>query len=335
MFKQIADSTVIYKHPVVVDPDLNPLIVDALKQQMASRSKIEAHWQKLGGTPGKALSDLEGAGAGYRIRYEHGAIYTGPKGTAWVYGAIGAKYNALGSAKSWLGLPTADEAPFPEGGRVSTFENGAIYWWPDVGAIDLNNVVVHYTGLICFGETTWDQGSDSDEPYVVLGVVSPTGNNAQRTQVYQDVDDGESRPDLVEIYRGKPYGLNISALLMEHDFDDPDRYKWAMAASVETAGLGLSALIGLIPDVGPYLAVAAAIGLQAAKPTLTNELNKLLDTQDDRLGTFTRTLTAKEMVVLAARVLNSEEKGIGYKIASPLISSQGASYKVYFGVVPA
>ena len=75
--------------------------------------------------------------------------------------------------------------------------------------------------------------------------------------------------------------------------------------------------------------------MQAGAPALTNELNKLLDTQDDQLGVFTHTITAKEMVVLAARVANSTEKEIGFKIASPLISSQGASYKVYFGLVPA
>ena len=252
-----------------------------------------------------------------------------------MYGAIGAKYDALGGSKSWLGLPTADEEDFAEGGRASTFENGTIYWWPDTGAIDLNDVVVHYTGLICFGETDWDQSSDSDEPYVVLGVVAPTGNSAQRSQVYEDVDGGESRPDLIEIYRGKPYGVTISALLMEHDFDDPDKYKWAVAASVEAAGAGLSLAVGFIPVVGPALAVAAQAGLQAGTPAITDELNKLLNTQDDQLGVFTRTITAKEMVVLAARVTNSTEKEIGFKIASPLISSQGASYKVYFGLVPA
>ena len=194
-------------------------------------------------SPASALSELEAVGGGYRRRYEHGRIYTSPKGTAWVYGAIGAKYDALGGSKSWLGLPTADEEPFAEGGRASTFEHGAIYWWPDTGAIDLNDVVVHYTGLICFGQTSWDEGPGSDEPYVVLGAVAPANNFAGRSQVYEDVDGGESRPDLIEIYRGKPYGVNVSALLMEHDFDDPDKYKWAVAASVEAAGTGLNALL--------------------------------------------------------------------------------------------
>lgn len=335
MFGEMQNATVLKKLPLVITPDIKPEIIDAIKQHVAARGRIESHWQKLGGSPGKPVTDLEAVGEGYRIRYEHGTIYTGPRATAWVYGAIGARYDMLGGAKSWLGLPLADEAPFPEGGRASVFEQGTIYWWPDVGAIELNDVVVHYTGLICFGETDWDQGSDSDEPYVVLGVVAPTGKTAQRSQVYEDVDGGESRPDLVEIYRGKPYGINLSALLMEHDFDDPEKYKWAMAAAVETAGAGLSALIGLIPVVGPFLAVAAAAGLQVATPPLTEELNKVLHTQDDQLGIFTHTVTAKQMVVLAARTVNSEERGVGFKIASHLISSHGASYKVYFGIVPA
>jgi hypothetical protein len=88
----------------------------------------------------------------------------------------------------------SDESDFPEGGRVNVFQGGAIYWWPDTGAIELNDVVVHYTGLICFGETDNDQLSNSDEPYVVLGMTSPTGSWAARSQVYEYVDAGESRP---------------------------------------------------------------------------------------------------------------------------------------------
>ena len=85
----------------------------------------------------------------------------------------------------------SDEEKFDEeGGRVSRFDNGAIYWWVDVGAIELNDVVVHYTGLGCFDTTT---GPGSDEPYVVLGALAPGGIQI-RTQIYEDVDGGEAGP---------------------------------------------------------------------------------------------------------------------------------------------
>lgn len=40
-----------------------------------------------------------------------------------------------------------------EDGRASKFQHGAIYWWPDTGTIAINDVIVHYTGWYCFGET--------------------------------------------------------------------------------------------------------------------------------------------------------------------------------------
>lgn len=310
---------------------------------------IEKKWQNLGGSPGKAVSVLESAGSGHRIRYEHGAIYAGGDEpsvwAAWVYGAIGERYDALGGANSWLGLPTADEAPFSEGGRVSIFEHGAIYWWPDVGAIELNDVVVHYTGLVCFGETNWDQGSDSDEPYVILGEVHPKSfgvpgvgvmgeSSTARTAIYDDVDGGESRPDLIELYRGKPYGLNISALLMEHDDGDPEKYKAAMQSAVGAAASGITAALAFIPVVGPTIAAIAGPLLTAATPTVASELNDLLDTDDDRIGDWTINVTPKQLIVLAARTDNSWEHGVGFKLVSPILSADGASYKVYFGLVP-
>ncbi|MEJ7595481.1 MAG: hypothetical protein WKF77_28530 [Planctomycetaceae bacterium] len=56
---------------------------------------------------------------------------------------------------------------------------------------------------------------------------------------------------------------------------------------------------------------------------------------DDRIGETTLAISAKQMVVLAARTPNSEIKGIGFKLETPFLSGGGASYKVYFGLVPA
>ncbi|NDW04309.1 hypothetical protein [Jiella pacifica] len=51
-----------------------------------------------------------------------------------VYGAIGAKYAALGREAGPLGAPMSDEADAPGGGRFNNFRNGAIYWHPTIGA---------------------------------------------------------------------------------------------------------------------------------------------------------------------------------------------------------
>lgn len=54
--------------------------------------------------------------------------------------------------------------------------------------------------LQCIDESNWDRGSNSDEPFVIAmvsampdGTTGMVARQAKRTQVYNDVDDGESR----------------------------------------------------------------------------------------------------------------------------------------------
>ncbi len=61
-----------------------------------------------------------------------------------------------------------------------------------------------------------------------------------------------------------------------------------------------------------------------------------LDTGDDKLGDETIQLTAKQMIVLAGRTPTAVERGVGFKVSTPLMGAdKDASYKVYFGLVPA
>ncbi len=273
-------------------------------------------------------------------RYNHfsnaGSIYWTPgTGACVVYGDIRKKWESLGWETSYLGYPKSDEVDFPEGGRANEFQNGGIYWWPDTGAIDLRDVIVHYTGLYCFGETDWDQGSNSDEPYAIIAMTTPMSVDTKTTQIYQDVDAGEARPDLLELYRGRPYGINLGSVVMENDFGSPDAYKKQVqdvVMGVHTAG---TLALGLIPVVGPIIAAIAGPALGSLMPSIGGAISDAFDWGDDRIGSGTTTLSARQMVLLAARTPNSEFKGIGFKAESPLISGLGASYKVYFGLVPA
>lgn len=297
-------------------------------------------WESINRAPGNKKSSIEKIEGGYRLEYSNGYVYKNKNNLYFVYGAIHDKYESLGNARSWLGLPVSSELDFIENGRVTNFENGSIYWWPDTGAIELNEVVIHYTGLICFGETNWDMGSDADEPYVVLGVLSPSGNNSEKTQIYNDVDGGESRPDLIEIYRGKPYGVTISALLMERDYENPEVYKStftkAFNAATEKINDKIKDEISNIPAGGyeSQIAKKTEDELKTAEAQLANFLYDALDLKDDKLGVFSRFLSAKEMIVMAAKMNNFYEKGVGFKFASDLMSRFGASYKVYFGIIP-
>jgi hypothetical protein len=323
----------------------------AARRRIAER-EITGRWNQLGGFPGAARSPgdnglVEVAGGYYR-EYDNGRIYyRAHSQPIHVYGAIGDKYTQLGGPSSWLGWPTAspdpkepapltkpDEQPFSEGGRVSTFQNGAIYWWPDTGAIDLGQVSVRYTGLACFSTT---DGPGSDEPYVLFGIVPPPPTAmayTTRSVIYEEVDGGDSRVDDIEIYRGLPYGLLLSVVLMEHDLGDPDAYRNIVQTAVDQASGGLVVGVGVIPYVGPFLVPIAKALLEEAVPAIVEWINVSLGTEDDFVCEKSFLISAKD-VVTHAHAEWQNFRGIPWQLESPLLSGDGADYKVYFGIVEA
>jgi hypothetical protein len=275
-------------------------------------------------------------GAGRYNHFERGSIYwTYITGAHEVHGAIRDRWAALGWERSWLGFPTWGELEFTEGGRVSQFQHGSIYWWPDIGAYEMGNVTVRYKGLYCFGES--DEISASDEPYVVLGMVPVPASSGSdvgselRTQIYGGVDSGSCRPDDVELYRGNPHGIVIGIALCEHDEGDPNKYLGLIKDGVDLVGKGVAAGCG------------ALFGAEAAKtcesiwndiaPTIVSTVNDLAGTDDDLIGKSSLQITAKELVQLA-RMPRTNFWGIEYHRESDLLSDGDASYKVYFEIDP-
>jgi hypothetical protein len=62
-----------------------------------------------------------------------------------------------------------------------------------------------------------------------------------------------------------------------------------------------------------------------------NAINAVIGTADDLIGTVPLVLTAKGMVTLT-RVERQNLKGVVWHRDSPLISGDGASYKIYVDV---
>lgn len=71
--------------------------------------------------------------------FQGGSIYWTPSTSAHeVRGLIRNKWASMGWEKSYLGYPISDEQTTPDGrGRVSHFQGGSIYWYPDRGAYDV------------------------------------------------------------------------------------------------------------------------------------------------------------------------------------------------------
>jgi hypothetical protein len=274
-------------------------------------------------------------------RYQHfqgGSIYWTPDTAAHVvYGAIRDRWSAIGWERSYLGYPTSDEEDF-DGGRANQFQGGQIYWWPDVGAIDLHEVVVHYTGLICWHESYEDQGSNSDEPYAIFGIVSPDTTATTHTRIYDGdraVDTGDSRPDLLELYRGKPGGLIIATTMWENDFGNPEQFVPSIKNAIDTVAKDAQPYVSSIPYIGPIFAAALPY-VSKVSEAIAKGVGQLLNLQDDEAGHAETSFTPKDMIVKSARDQNKWEKGIGYKASSGRINHEGGySYEVFFGLVPA
>jgi len=276
-------------------------------------------------------------GAGRYNHFERGSIYwTYGTGAHEIHGAIRDKWASLGWEKSWLGFPASGEKAFTEDGRVSQFQYGFIYWWPDIGAFDLGAVTLRYKGLYCFGET--DEFSSADEPYVVLGMVpvpESVGANQGtqlRTQIYDDVDSGDSRPDDLELYRGNPHGIIIGIALCEHDEGDPNKYLGLVKSAVDLVGKGVAAGCGAL--FGAEAAPTCESIWKEMGPLIVSTVNDLAGTEDDLIGKAPLQITAKDMVTLA-RQPRGNFWGIQYHRESELLSDGDASYKVYFAIEPA
>lgn len=196
-------------------------------------------------------------------------------------------------------------------------------------ALKMREVSLRYVGFHCFGET--DEISASDEPYFTFGVVPAIveNRNTLQTKVYEDVDAGESRGDLIELYRGLPLGAAISITLAEHDQGDPEKYRDNVEIAVDKAAEKVIEGLAHIPAIGVALAVVGTVVAVVAIPAVVDAINELLGTDDDLLGTVAMTLTPDDMMNLIGAG-RQDFHGISAHIESPLISGEGSSYKAYF-----
>jgi hypothetical protein len=245
------------------------------------------------------------------------------------YGAIGERYKWLiDNNQNWLGNPVREEEDL-DGGRVQMFERGSIYWWEDLlggKAGDLGLVKLRYKGLYCWSTTF---GAGSDEPYVTIGVAStPAGRGiSQRSQIYEDVDGGNERPDDLELYVGPPYGAQLYCGLWEHDSGDQDEiHKTIMSVADEAANKGEEACEG---EAGPLAGkICREVWDGYTRDVASDFLTSLLGLGDDQITTWPWYVSPKEMCRMAWTE-GLHHYGITYDAESHLLKGDGADYKIY------
>ncbi|MCI5157221.1 MAG: hypothetical protein D3906_02080 [Candidatus Electrothrix sp. AUS1_2] len=145
-------------------------------------------WEKLGwekSVLGYPITDelTTPDGIGRYNHFQHGSIYWSPQtGAHEVHGAIRGLWESLGWEKSSLGYPVTDELPLQDGGRYNRFQGGEIHWYPNRGAflasfMPFNTLTLRCVKLYCEKETSWDNGTSSDEMRMAgtLFEINPTG----------------------------------------------------------------------------------------------------------------------------------------------------------------
>ena len=114
---------------------------------------ILARYLALGGENGGLGLPTSGevaAGRGGRMNnFQGGRIYhSAATGTHEVYGAILARYLALGADSGGLGLPTSGEVAAGRGGRMNNFQGGRIYYSAATGTHEVYGAILgRYLGL--------------------------------------------------------------------------------------------------------------------------------------------------------------------------------------------
>ncbi len=163
---------------------------------------------------------------------------------------------------------------------------------------------ISYVGLYCAEESSWDGGSNSDEPYVNMNMYNDADDSwAKRTVVYKDVDRKETRgPNPNPLILFGPAHLPtdrtyVSALVTEHDFGNPEKIKklWHDAATI---GQCVAKYYGVDVD-------------QAVVDSAANLLDALFNMGDDIIGWDTQIIWPEGWEWYLSKPLN-EYKGILY-----------------------
>jgi hypothetical protein len=140
---------------ISIEPAVGGRIRAALEAIRASKA-IAAKAAQIGVLPAGAEPDVDWVPGGAVARFDGLDIYySDAAGAVQIYGAIKAKYDALGGPNSPLGLPHTDELGTPDGqGRFNHFAGGSIYWTKRTGPMSVRGAI-----LDLWGSLGWEKSS--------------------------------------------------------------------------------------------------------------------------------------------------------------------------------
>ena len=261
-------------------------------------------------------------------------------GARAVQGAILAKWRSLAGAGGSFGMPISDELTEDGTGlKYTEFEQGSIWWTPQ-STRAISEIRVDFLGFHCFGETEVDGFFTASDEMYFAAEVEPLDRPRDRPQqqddsvwvtalpssgpAYGNVDSGETHPDTVVVFQGRPAPIRIKALSFESDEGDAN----ALRGEIQTA-------IAAIAAAGAAVTSGASTVLlnPQVQAAVVNAVNRIADTGDDFIGRGAWQVgTRKALLDVLDRGPQTEPNvSLSYH-AGIYMTDDDASYKVFFEI---
>jgi len=227
------------------------------------------------------------------------------------YGVAGNKIYVIGrgfskQCKVWLGTSPGQgqalETSYVAGLLIAKIPeeipNGYYYVWVTRGSSTSNAVqiriygnayILRLTGGLCIKESEWDQGTDSDEVYFIVVVMTGEYYWGVRSQVIGDVDSGEEYPIQLQFFgfEGKafvPYDTVYIDIFAYESDGISEEVEELVDSSVRAAALAtcfiVAAVSGGVEAEACVLNSDAILGVAGVTADLINSILKLSDNDD-------------------------------------------------------
>ena len=227
------------------------------------------------------------------------------------YGVAGNKIYVIGrgfnrQCRVWLGTSPGQgqalETNYVAGLLIAKIPeevpNGDYYVWVTRGGSKSNAVqikiygnayILRLTGGLCIKESKWDQGTDSDEVYFIVVVMTGEYYWGVRSQVIGDVDSGEEYPIQLQFFgfEGKafvPYDTVYIDIFAYESDGISEEVEELVDSSVKAAALATcflaAAISGGVEAEACVLNSDAILGVAGVTADLINSILKLSDNDD-------------------------------------------------------
>ncbi len=170
--------------------------------------------------------------------FAQGTVYWAPGiGAHLVYGDIADHYTKAGGPQGRLGFPTSDELDLPDapGARYNTFQRGAIFWYPGIGATEPTPLNVVLGTVDTKEDEGWGRGQN--DLTIDVGLLQ----DGTHIDGFQDVSDGQNIRQLnrplgrrIDPWPGRVYTLRVDV----HERDPEDRPRLGLWEKRLDAGNG-------------------------------------------------------------------------------------------------